>query len=102
MTLEDKLRFLADRAEDGKPFLIDDVEYVLDDNVLKTGDVITIKINSMQSSDLKLKPTWEFTADEKVILRNLKDKWRWIARNADGLLLLHCGKPRKESERTTT
>ena len=96
MTLGDKFRFLADRAEDGKSFLWDDIVYAFGNNVLQMeNSVITIEINNMKSADLKLKSTWEFTEDEKAILRNLKDRWRWIARDGDGSLRLFCVEPEK-------
>ena len=99
MTLGDKFRFLADRLEDGKPFLMDDVECVFGDNMLQMeSPVISIRINKMKSADLKLKPTWEFTGDEKAILRKVASRWRWIARDDDGMLNLYDKKPYKISD----
>ena len=40
-----------------------------------------IKFNLIEYYVVKLKPQWGFTEDEKVILRNLPDEFRWIARD---------------------
>ena len=39
----------------------------------------------------KPKPTY----DEKIILRNLPEKYKWIARDKDGLIFLYAKKPSK-------
>ena len=97
MTLAKKLRFLADRMEDEKPFLIGGGEYVFDKNTLYAGDYLGIvDINKLRFAELKLKPQWEFTEDEKVILRNLPDDFRWIARDEEkNRLYVYTSKPSK-------
>ena len=100
MTLAEKLRFLADRAEDGKPFSIDEGNYVFDKNTLRIeGGSSIFAINDIKFADLKLKPTWEFTEDEKVILRNLPEEFRWIARDkiSQGLFV-YTSKPTKSEQ----
>lgn len=39
-----------------------------------------------------------FTDDEKVILRNLPDEFKWIARDSDDYLAIFTTKPRKDCE----
>ena len=95
MTLAEKFRFLADRLEDGKEFYLGDVALRFDsetsDMIMKNYDGVwfysNIKVNTIDHHDVKLKPQWEFSEDEKVILRNLPDEYRWIARDdvCDGL-----------------
>lgn len=95
MTLEDKLRFLADRVKDEKEFYIDDELVRFGRENLIISDGLYLDIVNLSKSSLRLKPTWEFTEDEKVILRNLEDKWEWIARDGDGSLRLYCVEPEK-------
>lgn len=95
MTLEDKLRFLADRVKDEKEFYIDDELVRFGRENLIISDGLYLDIVNLSKSSLRLKPTWEFTEDEKVILRNLEDKWEWIARDENGALHLYDGKPYK-------
>lgn len=40
-------------------------------------------------------PKWTFTEDEKVILRNTQEEFRWIARDRDGGLNIYNVKPYK-------
>lgn len=42
-------------------------------------------------------PKWTFTEDEKVILRNLPEEYKWIARDRDGDLMVYEVKPEKRS-----
>ena len=101
MTLAEKLRFLADRAEDEKEFLIEDNEHIFDENTLYTGGgwLGSVDINALKFAELKLKPQWEFTEDEKAILRNLPEQYNWIARDDDdeimGELFVYAFKPSK-------
>ena len=49
--------------------------------------------------DVELKPQWEFTEDEKAILRNLPDEFRWIARDeSDNQLYVYTSKPAKYND----
>ena len=43
-------------------------------------------------------PKWKFTEDEKAILRNLPEVYKWIARDSDGDLYVYESKPSKEGE----
>ena len=42
-----------------------------------------------------IEPRWTFTDDEKVILRNLPDEFKWIARDSDGEINIFENKPTK-------
>lgn len=91
MTIAEKIRFLADRIEDEKEFYINNYLYTYQNRKLMMALDETKKdskffisdmtLDSILWLDLKLKPQWEFTEDEKVILRNLPDDFRWIARD---------------------
>ena len=103
MTLAEKLRFLADRAEDGKEFYWGDITMKFDSiNVMvmeQIGEWVysNIKFNFIDCRDIKLKPQWEFTEDEKVILRNLPDEFQWIARDKPiNMIYVHTSKPTKD------
>lgn len=37
----------------------------------------------------------QLSEDEKVILRNIPEKWKWIARDKDGYLCIYNEKPKK-------
>ena len=43
-------------------------------------------------------PKWKFTEDEKAILRNLPEKYKWIARDSSGDLYVYESEPSKEDE----
>lgn len=45
----------------------------------------------------KEKEKWNFTEDEKVILRNLPEGYKWIARDMNGGLYIFTEKPRKNN-----
>lgn len=90
MSLAEKLRFLADRAEDEK-------EFYMEDRLLKYEQLSTdIRLLDIFQSTLKLKPQWEFTEEEKTILRNIDDRWKWIARDEGGTLFLYNAEPYKQ------
>ena len=98
MNLAEILRFLADRWEDGKEFYIANVRYSLNSGKLirkKDGIESKIRINDLKGLNLKLAPQWTFTDDEKVILRNLPEEYKWIARDKDGSLGIYFEKPLK-------
>lgn len=59
-------------------------------------------INILEESLAKLKAQkekdkWQFTKDEKVILRNLPKEYKWIARDNDDWLYVYQSKPEKSS-----
>ena len=94
MTLAEKHRFLADRVEDKKEFYIMYSEKkILTDYEEFTEDY---DIQELEGIALSLKPQWEFTEDEKAILRNADEKYQWIARDLDGELYLHKSMPKKD------
>ena len=99
MNLAEKLRFLADRWEDGKDFYIDSEKYSLNKGKLvmsPSGIQSETEINDLKSLNLRLAPQWTFTDDEKVILRNLPEQYKWIVRDyRDSLLYVCIAKPIK-------
>lgn len=106
MTLAEKLRFLADRAEDGQEFCLRGITIKFDSigNMVfenQNGEWIysDIKLNTIDYLDINIKPQWEFTEDEKAILRNLPDEFRWIARDKSvNQLYVYNSKPTKENQ----
>ena len=49
-----------------------------------------------QELTAQLCPKWEFSEDEKVILRNLQQRYKWIARDIDGRLFIFVDRPMKD------
>lgn len=107
MNTAEKLKFLADRAEDGK-------EFYMRENHLQfiNGELKIIHYNQYFNSNLSLEliskhnfylpPQWSFTEDEKVILRNVKTKYKYLVRDSDGTLVVYTGIPRKEEDKNET
>ncbi len=98
MNTAEKLRFLADRAEDGKEFMIRNGVFKFEGDKLYDIDSKRTSLqifNSVVECNLKLKPQWEFTEDEKAILRNVSTTYNWIARNEDGNFTLTLNKPKR-------
>lgn len=97
-----RLHFLADRAEDGKVFILQGVEFVFIKNEIydnEQGFPINLKISQLLNGELELKPEWYFTEDEKAILRNLPSEYKWIARdNNSKSLYIHHSKPIKKEK----
>ena len=90
MTLAEKLRFFADRIEDGKEFRFVGQTYIryFDEGgqqFVKTQNGKDfkqgIRLKTIRANELEFIPKWEFTEDEKVILRNLPEQYKWIARD---------------------
>lgn len=50
-----------------------------------------------ENVDLTIPKEYQFSEDEKTILRNLDKKWKWIARDEDGKLFLFTDKPKKDN-----
>ena len=44
---------------------------------------------------------YQFSANEKTILRSLNEKWKWLARDEDGILYVYTHRPIKSSESYT-
>lgn len=63
------------------------LEYAIDENV---------KVYEFEEVDLTIPKEYQFTEDEKTILRNLDKKWKWIARDMSGALWLCKNEPKKE------
>ena len=108
MTLAEKLRFLADRIEDGKEFRFVGQTYIryFDEGgqqFVKTQNGKDfkqgIRLKTIRANELEFVPRWEFTEDEKVILRNLPDEFRWIARDeSDNHLYVYTLNPIKHEQ----
>lgn len=101
MTTAEKLRFLADRAEDGKEFKINRLGYRFNNGELEVNTgmwrLSGVLFDTLISRSADLTPKWEFTEDEKVILRNLPDDFQWIARDESDWLYFYTTKPNKAS-----
>lgn len=111
MNTAQKLRFLADRAEDGKKFLIylsgltplEPLQsYIVADNNLfvimrEVKTPSSLSLQEILLYDFELKPQWTFIDDEKAILRNIPEEFNWIVRDKDNCLYIYSHKPRKGS-----
>lgn len=110
MNTAEKLRFLADRLEDGKGFCIEgkDGFFRSIDKVLfyrvhrKSKDETewnraTFDLNDLKFNGLSLLPQWSFTEDEKVILRNISEQHKWITRDKSGDITIYSTKPYKSN-----
>ena len=66
------------------------------DEVLKIWDYSTLTVNALVTSEIiKLPKKKEFTDDELCILRNIDKKYKWIAKDKDGLICTYINKPKK-------
>ena len=103
MTIDEKLQFIAERIKDEKEFSIGSewdtyrfinskLRYV---RIERTPDFSPMSLNHILSSPLQLKQQRDFTEDEKAILRNLPDEFRWIARDKSNQLWAYAFKPTK-------
>ncbi len=100
MSVEDKLKFLAERAADGKEFYMGNIRHSLNNGecvLLPSGIKSKVRINELVNLDLELVPQWKFTEDEKAILRNLPKEYKWIARDKDGDVLVYDNEPTKRN-----
>lgn len=114
MTTAEKLRFLADRIEDEKQFYIgcrqsDEPDGISVLFIYQKGKLMQVLVDAQEGFEcfesslsldtvlwlnLALKPQWEFTEDEKVILRNLPNEFRWIARDEpSNMIYVYTSKP---------
>lgn len=90
-----KVKDLEDCVEYGlngcKCIIADDFDWTIDEQ---------IKWHEEKLAELKAqkeKEKWVFTEDEKVILRNLPEEYKWIARGMDGGLYIFMQKPIKHN-----
>ena len=60
-------------------------------NFFKEMSLVTVK----DAIDYLYKQYEPFTQDEKIILNNLPEKYKWIARNKNGDLVVYDKKPRR-------
>ena len=107
MTLAEKLRFLADRMEDGKEFRFVGQTYIryFDERgqqFVKTQNGKDfkqgIRLKTIRANELEFIPKWEFTEDEKVILRNLPERYKFIARDESNHVWVYALKPTKTNQ----
>lgn len=64
-------------------------------DIMKVYEDYTCKELIWKRKEPKEKP--KLTEDEKVVLRNIDKKYKWIARDEDGTLGFHFVKPHKEA-----
>ncbi len=102
MNTAEKLRFLADRFEDGKWFYVGKEKlrfrmdgYLTHDDKTKWGNP---NFNYFIENNLSINPQWSFTEDEKVILRSLHGECNWIARDRSGYLPIFRSQPFKSNK----
>ena len=110
MTVADKLRFLADRVDDGKEFYMTDLYMksvpmkfnsynILTKKIDGKWDYSSVEFNHLIYHEFKHKPRWEFTGDEEAILKNLPAEYRWIARDKDDNgLYIYTSEPTRASQ----
>lgn len=55
------------------------------------------ELAELKAQKEKEKEKWQFTEDEKVILRNLPKEYKWISRDNNDKLWLYSDKPEKSS-----
>ena len=66
------------------------------DEVLKIWEYSTLTVNALAGSEIiKLQKKKQFTDDELYILRNIDKKYKWIAKDKDGLICTFVSKPIK-------
>ena len=66
------------------------------DEVLKIWEYSTLSINALVASEIiKLPKKKEFTDNELCILRNIDKKYKWMAKDKDGLICTFVSKPIK-------
>ena len=66
------------------------------DEVLEQWNYSSLSVNALVTSELiKLPKKKEFTDDELYILRNIDKKYKWIAKDKDGLICTYINKPKK-------
>lgn len=84
MTLAEKLRFLADRIDDGKEFYVTTYGKGVCKSEWEYDDFFhNFYLSDLEYATLEPVPRWKFTEDEKAILRNLPYQYEWIARDKD-------------------
>ena len=66
------------------------------DKELKIWEYSTLTVNALAASEIiKLSKKKEFTDDELYILRNIDKKYKWIAKDKDGLICTYIKKHKK-------
>lgn len=55
-------------------------------------------VYEFENVDLTIPKEYQFSEDEKTILRNLDKKWKWLGRDEDGKLFLFTDKPEKDND----
>ena len=103
------LKEFSTNGETNWRYLVDMFKPATDEPKFKVGDKVRYKAknvvaNQYQSIVYKdeiepyTEPRWTFTDDEKVILRNLPEGYKWIARDKGSRLWVCSNKPHKEQE----
>ena len=66
------------------------------DETLNMWEYSTLTVNALAGSEIiKLQKKKQFTDDELYILRNIDKKYKWIAKDKDGLICTFVSKPIK-------
>ena len=66
------------------------------DEVLEQWNYSSLSVNALVVSEIiKLPKKKELTDDELYILRNIDKKYKWIAKDKDGLICTYINKPKK-------
>lgn len=64
---------------------------------LRCMDSDVCMVYEFENVDLTIPKEYQFSEDEKTILRNLDKKWKWLERDKSGLLCVYTHKPIKQS-----
>ena len=91
MTTEQLLSHLG--IEVGKPFLRDGEKYEVDkcDCLWRYGTVektIVGSLDDLLNHEITPLPKYTLTDDEKAIVRNIDDKWKWIHRTNEEIMFI--------------
>lgn len=54
-------------------------------------------VYKFENVDLTIPKEYQFSENEKTILKSIDKKWKWIARDEDGKLFLFTDKPKKDN-----
>ena len=59
-------------------------------------DTDNVRVYEFEEVDLTIQKEYQFTEDEKAILKSLSKEWKWIARDMSGALWLCKNEPKRE------
>ena len=70
------------------------------DGTFGNGNPFSI-IYEFENVDLTIPKEYQFSENEKTILKSIDKKWKWLARDKDGILYVYTHRPIKSSENYT-